>query len=447
MDGPICSFVKQYAEQDILRLHMPGHKGVGPLGIETMDITEVHGADSLYEADGIIARSEENASSLFGCPTFYSAEGSSLCIRAMLYLAVLYARAQGKRPHVAAGRNAHKTFLSAAVLLDFDLTWLWPENESAYLACPIEAEALDRQLWDMAEPPTAVYITSPDYLGNTADIAALAKVCHRHDTLLLVDNAHGAYLRFLTPSRHPMDLGADMCCDSAHKTLPVLTGGAYLHIRSDAPALFTEEAKNALALFGSTSPSYLILQSLDRANEYLANGYRERLAAFVEKMAGLKSKLTSHGYTLQGDEPLKLTIAPKTYGYTGTDLARSLREQCIECEFADPDFIVFMVTPETGAAGLERLEDTLLRLPAKSPIPVSPPRFTRPEPVLTPRQAAFAPREALPIEKCVDRVFASATMGCPPAVPIVVYGERIDHSAVECFSYYGITHCSVVKEE
>lgn len=447
MDSPLHHFVTQYADSGILRLHMPGHKGIGPLGIEALDITEVHGADSLYEADGIIAHSEENASRLFDCPTFYSAEGSSLCIRAMLYLTVLYARAQGKRPLVAAGRNAHKTFLSAAALLDFDLTWLWPENESSYLACPIRAEALDQQLSDMAEPPTAVYITSPDYLGNTANITALAKVCHRHGALLLVDNAHGAYLRFLTPSRHPIDLGADLCCDSAHKTLPVLTGGAYLHIRSNAPALFTKEAKNALALFGSTSPSYLILQSLDRANEYLAGSYREQLAAFVAKIAGLKSILISHGYTLRGDEPLKLTIAPKTYGYTGTDLAQSLREQCVECEFADPDFVVFMVTPETGAAGLERLKNALLSLPAKSPIPVSPPRFTRPEPILTVRQAAFAPRETLPIEKCVARVFASATMGCPPAVPIVVYGERIDHSAVECFSYYGITHCSVVTEE
>ena len=444
MDSPICGFVKQYAGEDILRLHMPGHKGSGPLGAEALDITEVHGADSLYEADGIIAQSEENASALFGYPTFYSAEGSSLCIRAMLYLTALHARARGKRPLIAAGRNAHKTFLSAAALLDLDVHWLWPEIGNAYLACPITPQTLERQLAQMAEPPTAVYITSPDYLGNTADIAALAAVCHRRGILLLADNAHGAYLRFLTPSRHPMDLGADMCCDSAHKTLPVLTGGAYLHIAADAPALFRREAKAALALFGSTSPSYLILQSLDAANGYLAGDYRERLASFARLTAGLGERLAARGYTLRGDEPLKLTIAPKGYGYTGTALAQLLREQRIECEFADPDFIVFMFTPETGADGLARLERALLAIPPRPPISAACPGFSRPEPVLSVREAAFAPREQLPVEACEGRVFARPAMGCPPAAPIVVSGQRNGRDAIGLFPYHGIDRCSLV---
>ena len=109
----------------------------------------------------------------------------------------------------------------------------------------------------------AVYITSPDYLGGVQDIAALAEVCHARGVPLLVDNAHGAYLKFLSPSRHPLDLGADMCCDSAHKTLPVLTGGAYLHVAKGAMAAYEAEARHSLAVFGSSSPSYLILQSLD----------------------------------------------------------------------------------------------------------------------------------------------------------------------------------------
>ena len=229
MKTPICNFVRNYSARNALRLHMPGHKGTGPLGFEDLDITEIDGADSLYEAAGIIRESEKNASSLYGCATFYSTEGSSQCIRAMLYLAMLRAQEQGKKPKIAAGRNAHKTFLSAAALLDLDVTWICPPEQTSYLSCKPTAEQIG-ELLSFDKEITAVYLTSPDYLGNLADVRGIAEVCRRHGVLLLVDNAHGAYLAFLNESLHPIALGADMCCDSAHKTLPALTGGAYLHL-------------------------------------------------------------------------------------------------------------------------------------------------------------------------------------------------------------------------
>lgn len=444
MDTPICDFVRRYAHSNALRVHMPGHKGSGPLGFEQLDITEIDGADSLYEASGIIRQSEANASVLFGSQTFYSTEGCSQCIRAMLCLAVLHAKQQGKRPLVAAARNVHKTFLSAAALLDLDVAWLYPRKPDSYLSCCLEPEDLEAAL-SQGEKPTAVYLTSPDYLGNVADIHRLAEVCHRHGSLLLVDNAHGAYLRFLQPSRHPMDLGADLCCDSAHKTLPVLTGGAYLHVAKDAPEIFAQQAKNALMLFGSTSPSYLILQSLDAANGYLADGYAERLAAFVLQVQALKDKLTAQGYPLQGDEPLKLTIAAKPYGYRGKELAQKLLEQDIVCEFSDPDFVVMMLTPETTGAGLKRLEQALCSIPPMPAVTEKPPAFHRCTPVMPIREAALAPCETVPVRESIGRVLAAESVGCPPAVPIVICGERIDEGAAVSLSYYGMETCTVVQ--
>ena len=176
MDTPICDFVNRYISKDAIRMHMPGHKGAALLGMEPWDITEISGADSLYEADGIIRESEMNASKLFGCHTFYSTEGSSLVIRAMLYLTLLYAREIGKKPLIAAGRNVHKTFLSGTALLDLDVMWLYPEEDSSYLSCLIDAKSLKKQLLAAPEMPVAVYLTSPDYLGNCADIAAIARV-------------------------------------------------------------------------------------------------------------------------------------------------------------------------------------------------------------------------------------------------------------------------------
>ena len=446
MDTPICDFVNRYAESRALRLHMPGHKGIGNLG-EQLDITEIDGADSLYEAGGIIRKSEENAAALFGAQTLYSTEGSSQCIRAMVYLAMLWGKQQGRRPLIAAARNAHKTFLSAAALLDVEVQWLYPRKADSYLSCLLDAEDLACALSAMAEKPAAVYLTSPDYLGNVAPVKALAQVCHRFGCLLLVDNAHGAYLRFLQPSQYPTDLGADLCCSSAHKTLPVLTGGAYLHVSPSAPALCGQQARTGMMLFGSTSPSYLILQSLDAANAYLENGYVSRLAEFAARLEKLKATLTCHGYVLCGNEPLKLTIRTKPYGYTGDELAQLLQEKNMICEFHDPDFLVLMLTPENTPREMEKLEQALVSIPRKPAIDTCPPVFCRSEAVLPIRAAALSLREVVPVAQSVGRVLAAATVGCPPAVPIVVCGERIDEAAAACLAYYGIESCEVVTDD
>lgn len=435
MRTPIDDFVKKYADSGVTRLHMPGHKGLGET--ERLDITEIGGADSLYHADGIIAESEANASQLFGVPTFYSTEGSSQCIRAMLYLAALDAAKKGKKPLIAVGRNAHSTFVSAVALLDLAVDWLLPEGEHSYLSCPLTAAQVESYLEH--NHPTALYLTSPDYLGNTVDVHGIAEVCHRHEVLLLVDNAHGAYLRFLPYSRHPMDAGADMCCDSAHKTLPTLTGGAYLHVRE----AFAPEAKQALALFGSTSPSYLILASLDRTNRYLSEGYARRLAMFCAKMAEIRARLTKRGLELWGDEPLKLTIAPRSYGYTGVELGEYLEERGFVPEFCDPDCTVLMLSPQVETDGLEA---ALTALPRREGINAPAPRLAGlPKAVMTPRQAIMSPSELLPARECVGRVAAALTVGCPPAVPVVVSGEMVEECHVAVLEYYGIEFLRVVK--
>ena len=442
MNTPICDFVRAYTENDPLRAHMPGHKGVPLLGFEHLDITEFDGADSLYCADGIIAESEKNAGALFGAHSFYSTEGSSQCIRAMLYLAKQFA-AEKKIPcKIAAGRNAHQVFTTAAALLDLDVRWL--HTGCSYLSCAIEPEALDAFLKET--PVAAVYVTSPDYLGNTVDISALAEVAHRHDCLLLVDNAHGAYFKFLAESRHPMDLGADLCCDSAHKTLSALTGAAYLHINHCAPAILAGNAKQALALFGSTSPSYLILQSLDRLNEILSTGYEEKLQKFVGKVAVLKDKLVKNGYFLLGNEPLKITIFASAYGYTGHDFSDLLRQKNLVTEFHDPDFVVLMLTPEHRESDLQAIEDILLGIPKRTPLDQKMPIFSLPSRKLSAREALFSPAEIVETEKALGRIVAFSNISCPPAVPIAVSGEVIDEDILSALGYYGIkTICAIKK--
>ncbi len=443
MNTPIVDFVKKYVENEPLRLHMPGHKGISLLGFESLDITEIDGADDLYHARGIIRESERNASELFGSETFYSCEGSSLCIRAMIYLTAMYASSIGKPPIIAAGRNAHKTFLSGAALLDVDIEWIYPQNADSYISCNISPNELDAFL--QSSNAVAVYLTSPDYLGNVLDIQAISAVCHRHGVLLLVDNAHGAYLKFLSTSLHPIDLGADLCCDSAHKTLPALTGSAYLHISKNAPRLFAENVKNALALFGSTSPSYLVLQSLDAVNRYLSEGYCERLSAFAGELQARKEMLLRNGYSFIGNEPLKLTIDAKRYGYTGNELADILSKKNMICEFSDPDVTVMMFTPETGVLGLDRLTKDLISIPQKEEITARPPKLAAPLKVMSIREATLSPSETVSANNGLGRVLASENIACPPAIPIIVGGERISENTLLLFEYYGIDKCEVIK--
>lgn len=446
MNTPICDFVRAYQKKKPLRLHMPGHKGKPVLGPEGLDITEIAGADELYHARGIIRQSEENAACLFGTGrTMYSAEGSSLCIRAMVYLALLHGYAQGREPLILAGRNAHRVFLSACAFFGADVEWLYPEREENVISCEITAAGLEKKLIELPEKPGAVYVTSPDYLGHIADIQALSQVCHRHDVLLLVDNAHGAYLKFLRSDSHPITLGADLCCDSAHKTLPVLTGGAYLHIRQNAPDILFENAERAFSLFASTSPSYLILQSLDACNAYLAGAYRQELSELVHHTAQIKKRLTGAGYALVGDEPIKLTIAPKTYGYTGDELHDLLRAQNMECEFSDPDFLTMMLTPALDAKELNRLETALLQIPRKAALASAPPPLPHPRQALSIREALLGPSREVPVENALGRVLADAQMSCPPCIPILACGEEIDETALACFRYYGIDTCRVTE--
>ena len=444
MDTPICDYVRAYAEGDPVRMHMPGHKGRPVTGPERLDLTEIEGADVLYRSRGVIRRSEENAASLFGAArTVYSAEGSSLCIRAMLYLALLTAKAKGLPARLLAGRNAHRTLMTAAAMLDLEIDWLLPAPGGDLLSCGASAKDLENKLNDNAY--MAVYLTSPDYLGRRSDIRAAAEVCRCHGVPLLVDNAHGAYLKFLPEDGHPIALGADACCDSAHKTLSCLTGAAYLHLSGNAPAGWAEQAEQAMSLFASTSPSWLILQSLDRMNAELAGDYPEWICRAADRVADIREALSRDGWTFTGDEPMKLTLNAAERGYTGEELQAVLHGYGIECEFADRQYLVLMPSAETTEESWHRLLAALREIPRKKPLRGEAPVLPAPKRVMSIREAILAPQEILPAGQAVGRVLADACVSCPPAVPVTIAGERITLEAAACMDWYGVTECSVVK--
>ena len=442
MNTPIYDFVQNYIKSNATRLHMPGHKGVSFLGCEQSDITEIRGADELYAPTGIIRESEENATHLFDtAKTVYSAGGSSQSINAMLYLAYLQADKKN-RPFVLAGRNAHKSFIYALAKLDCDVEWLYPENTDSICSCIVTADILEKAINKLSYKPFAIYITSPDYLGGMSDIASLSKICNKYDIPLLVDNAHGSYLKFCKNDMHPISLGADMCCDSAHKTLPVLTGGGYLHIAKNDKYVFSKDVINAMAIFGSTSPSYLILQSLDLCNKYIDEKIKEDLISCAKKCNEIKDYMNILDIPNISSEPLKITVDLRG---ANIDLEYILNESAVEYEYFDGDFAVFMVTPQNCDKDFLILKQLLKKIGKIKKTDVSHIDFPVTERVTTIREAIFTENKQVNVEDALNKICASPTVSCPPAIPIAVSGEKITERHIELFKKYNINKIQVVK--
>ena len=482
---PVLKFIEQYKTSGKTRLHMPGHKGA--FGYED-DITEVSGADSLYTADGIIAESEQETATLFDArATFYSTEGSSQVIKAMCYLALQnYFKSRdfeggikngaeaNAHPTILATRNAHKSFIYASMLLGFKIKWLKPEGEYSLCKCMVSPEGLDAAIKEyraeceknsQQADIAGVYITSPDYLGNILDIKGLADVAHNNGLMLLCDNAHGAYLKFMEPDLHPITLGADLAADSAHKTLPVLTGGAYLHVSKKAPSGIETDAKNALLMFGSTSPSYMIMESLDAAPGRVSpEKYREtakRLGALKSKLSeAFKEKCGSQGPVIYGDEPLKLCLDMRVCKLRADVVADKLREQGIECEYSDPDFLVAMWSPFNDYPGdYERFQSAITEIltsaqdqldkaekGTKQAIARKKICYNEPVALYQPYEMRFVAHEEVSVsEKLIGKVVADTVISCPPAISPIVAGEVINEETIKVLKYYGVKAIEIAK--
>ncbi len=365
---PILDFLTEYAASDTARLHMPGHKGMAPACVPAalsamyrFDITEIAGADNLFAPEGIIAASEEVASRIFGATTFYSCEGSSLAIKAMLYLSLKHFEgAADKSPSfkpalIAIGEN-HKALYNGAELL----------NLSVERANPVKEDIVSKikELKAGGYTVIGVYVTYPDYFGNITDLTAIKETILPFDIPLLVDGAHAAYFKFLKGEfaknyPHPVDCGADMVCASAHKTLPALTGAAYLHI-SDTMQDVAPLAKHAMDIFGSSSPSYLIMASLDGVNG-AAKDFEESLEGFCKEVKKLKEELAELGFDMAKSDPMRITVR-KSERFNGSDFANALREHGCEPECFAKDYVILMLSPYNTVSDLAKVKEAFKSL-------------------------------------------------------------------------------------
>ena len=439
---PLYTALLEHQRKSRSPFHTPGHKSSPlalPPGLLSLDYTELPDTDSLYEADGPILAAEQAAARLFGVPrTLFSAGGCTLCIQAMLRLAAPHG---GK---VVFGRVLHRSAVSAMALLGLTPVWVMPRADAGGgLPGRVAAEDVEDALRRNPDAK-AVFLTSPDYYGVLSDIRAISAVCRAHGVPLLVDNAHGTHLRFLKRDLHPVSLGASASACSAHKTLPVLTGGAWLNLadRSLIPG-----AKEAMALFGSTSPSYPVMASLDLCRAWLEEHGRAAFSALEERVGRVRRLADQSGFpSPEGPcDPVRLTLRTAKAGIRGTDAAEQLRERGVEPEFADAAQVVLIPSPFNTEGDFARLERALpaLRRGGELPVPAALPPL--PEAAVSPREAVFARHEEIPLSRAAGRVAADIACPCPPGVPAVMPGEKITAEAAEFLSGYGFFTVKVIK--
>ena len=412
MPTPLYDTLVKYAAKSPARFHMPGHKGA-PLpapelaGLASIDVTEIPGTGNLYEAGEPFDSAQRLWAEAFGfdCCQFLTG-GSTMGIHTGL---ALFCRPGDK---VLVDRGCHRAVYNALALLDLEPVFLerrWlPDHNLTGPFCPGDVEKML-----VAHPEIkTICITSPTYSGLLSDILGISRVIHAHGGKLFIDGAHGAHLPFLGVDAFA---GADGVVVSAHKTLPAMGQSALLFTNGVDP----EQVRRTASLYGSSSPSYPMMASLDLARQWLMDHPGEYCRA-VDRVADLRNKFPS----LCGDLPLdpcRLTLKVKD----GPAFARALEKRGIYPEMEDGGHVVFICTASDREDNFRRLEEALEELRDEmgdcAPLPAPP----LPERVLSPRQALFAPNEGQILDDCEGKVSAVQVAPYPPGVPVVAPGERI----------------------
>lgn len=448
MDETLFMALQRYGREDAIPMHMPGHKrneALAPylkaLGAG-LDITEIDGFDDLHGAEGILRRGMERAAQLWGAKrSFYLVNGSTCGILAAIH-AVL---GQGGSAIVA--RNCHKSVYHGLELCGITPHFLLPPVESRFGICGSIAPAEVERALQTHPDVRLVIVTSPTYEGVVSDIRAIADVAHRHHAVLLVDEAHGAHLGMGNFPAGAVACGADVVIQSAHKTLPSLTQTALLHLQGEL--VDPERVAHSLEIFETSSPSYLLMASLDSCvallleqGQHLLQEWNASLQAFGQEVCSLQH-LRILGYTVAPDssvyalDPSKIVISTAGTSATGPELMGSLRKEAnIELEMAASDYVIAMTGMGDTADTFHALARALCkadRMIQTSPSAAVRPDLQLPRRLCSAQEAVFGAREKCPLDQAAGRVSAGYVWAYPPGIPLLVPGEKIDAALLSVF--------------
>lgn len=447
---PLVAAMLQYKHEDVYPLHTPGHKG--GRGMErllrqemgasvAMDVSLMSELDDIHEPESHIKEAQALAAQVYGSDAcFWCVNGTSQAIHAMLMTAL----APGER--LLLPRNAHRSVAGGLILGGIEAVYLQPEySEEFGLQLQVTSVAIEAAL-AADSSIKAVLLTSPNYYGIAADVSAIAKICHAHGVVLLVDEAHGPHLGFseaLPPSA--LHSGADACAQSTHKILGAMTQCSMLQVQG--AYLDLQRAADVMSILTTTSPNYLMMASLDAARAQVQAQGREMAEAAVAAAGKLRALCRAHAGLKVLEEAdcgglrldsTKVTVNFANWGYTGVEVGEALRRARVAVELVDGQNVLFLVTyadvTKDYEAALARIDAVLTQLEQhkREPlvatvigeVPVT-------SSVMKLRDVFYAAKRAVSLETAVGCVCGEQVSFYPPGIPVLLPGEVITREIID----------------
>ncbi len=444
---PIVSAMKKYSADGVLPFHTPGHKqGRGAheflrelLTAEGLrqEVSLMEELDDLHEPHSCIKKAQKLAAELWHADEcLFMVNGTTAAVQTMIFGTLK----EGDLIFIP--RNAHRSVISGLILSGAVPIFLPVEfDEEFSLPLNVSVETIERAIKKFPQAK-AVLLVSPNYYGVAADLEKISRLVHAAGMILLIDEAHGAHLRFCEKlPRSAMDAGADLAAQSTHKILGSLTQSSMLMLKKNF--IDAEKIRRAASLLQTTSPNQLLLASLDIARLQMELGGREKISKAVElskilraeikKIHGLKTFETVKNFSL---DATKVTVNVQNSGLTGQVAEKILREELkVQCELSDAANLLFLITFADAAETISKLAAALKVLASRPQKKISllPPILSREISLseLSPRETFYSPTEVVPIKKSVGRICAEEITFYPPGIPLLMPGEKISSEVVE----------------
>ncbi len=457
--GILLDRLTEYSQSDFYPYHMPGHKrnaaGTLPADWINRDITEIEGFDNLHDAEGILKGLQEKAAVAYGAEEcFYLVNGSTCGILSAISAAVPFGG------ELLIARNCHKSVYHAAYLRQLKLHYIFPDVLEGYDICEAVSAEQVAQALEAYPQVAAVLIVSPTYEGRMADVQAIAEVVHEKGLPLIVDEAHGAHLGFSSEfGVNSARLGADLVINSVHKTLPAMTQTALLH--ANGTLVDRQALKRFLRIYQTSSPSYVLMSSIEEAVEMAAEGSRSgeftvcwhKLLTELSELKHLRILPNSFEECRKKRQDIgKLIISTKETELSGTQLYDMLlSEYHLQPEMVSESYVLCMFTIGDTQEGYDRLAKALLDID-KQIQGATKPGFGKlqvPETVVPFYEGWDEEQEEVPINEAEGLINGEFLNLYPPGTPILVPGERLTKDIItfleKCLSE-GLTVQGISRE-